>query len=134
MVNALVVEDEADIRGLLVLELQDRGYQVQEAGNGNVAMQIITERKPDIIFVDLMMPVMDGFELISNLRGNPKTSEIPVVLVTALKPHETRGQPRQWGVEYHLTKPWEPWALDAVLEQVLRNGGGQRSNAAKYIV
>ncbi len=75
MVNALVVEDEADSRGLLVLELQDRGYQVQEAGNGNIAMQIITERKPDIIFVDLMMPVMDGFELISNLRGNPTTSE-----------------------------------------------------------
>ena len=123
MANALVVEDELDILLLLVSELESKGHQVQGAGNGEIAMQRVREQKPDIIFVDIMMPVMDGFELISNLRKNPGTAGIPVVLVTALEPHETRSHPSGWGVEYHLTKPWTPWALDCVLERALRTSG-----------
>ena len=119
MINALVVEDERDIRQLLAVDLDERGYQVQEAHNGEIGLQRVREQKPDIIFVDIMMPVMGGMDFISNLRNNPATSGIPVVIVTALKPSETKGKPRQLGVEYHLTKPWEPWALDVVLTKVL---------------
>ena len=119
MINALVVEDEQDIREILALELGSRGYEVREAQNGEVAMQRINEKKPDIIFVDIMMPVMDGIELITWLKNNPRTAEIPTVIVTALKPHETRGKPRHFGIEYVLTKPWEPWALESVLARVL---------------
>ena len=134
MVNALVVEDEYANRRFLVFALEDRGYQVREAGDGEIAMQRISEQRPDVIFVDIMMPVMDGFELISILRGNPQTSGIPLVLVSAMDPYHTKGKARQFDVEHHLTKPWEPWALDAVLERALGNGGGKRSNAAKYII
>ena len=119
MTKALVVEDERDIRNLLVSDLKDRGYQVREAENGEIALQQIRELTPDIIFVDIMMPVMDGNDLIANLRSNAETSRIPLVIVTALKFHETRGQARMFGVEYQLTKPWEWWALDAVLTKVL---------------
>ena len=130
MVKALVVEDEQDIRQLLALELMGKGYQVQEAGNGEIALNRIREEKPDIIFVDVMMPVMGGFDLISKLRENPTTASIPVVLVTALNPHETRGQPRRFGVEFHLTKPWEPWALECVVKQALKpSAAGQMSKA-----
>ena len=122
MVNALVVEDENDIRQLLALDLAGKGHQVREAGNGEIALHRINEEIPDIIFVDIMMPVMGGFDLISKLKEDPATARIPVVLVTALSPHETRGQPRRFGVEYHLTKPWEPWALDSVLQLALRTG------------
>ncbi len=132
MINVLVVEDERDIRELLVLELENKGYQVRDADSGETAMQRVREQTPDIMFVDLMMPVMDGFDLISNLREDPSTSGIPVVLVTALHPHETRGQPRRLGVEHHLTKPWKPWALDCILEKVLRTGGGGTGGAVRY--
>ena len=132
MVKALVVEDEQDIRHLLVLELEGKGYQVREADNGETAMQRVREQTPDIIFVDIVMPVMDGFELISNLRDDPGTSGIPVVLVTVLHPHETRGQPKRLGVEYHLTKPWKPWALDCVLEMALRTGVRRTSDEVRY--
>ena len=132
MVKVLVVEDEQDIRELLVLELENKGYQVREAGNGETAMRRVREQTPDIIFVDIMMPFMNGFDLISNLREDPGTSGIPIVLVTALHPHETRGEPRRLGVEYHLTKPWKAWALDCVLEKVLRTGGGGTIDAVKY--
>ena len=130
MVKALVVDDEQDIRQLLALELMGKGYQVQEAGNGEIALNRIREEIPDIIFVDVMMPVMGGFDLISKLRENPTTASIPVVLVTALNPHETRGQPRRFGVEFHLTKPWEPWALECVVKQALKPAAaGQRSKS-----
>ena len=119
MINALVVEDERDIRQLMVAELVDRGYQVREAHDGEIALLRVKEQKPDIIFVDIMMPVMGGIDFISILRKNPETFRIPVVIVTVLKLDETRGKPRKLGVEYHLTKPWEPWALDAVLTKVL---------------
>ena len=118
MINALVVEDERDIRELLALELGSRGYEVREAQNGEVAIQRVNEQKPDIIFEDIMMPVMDGIQLITWLKNNPRTAQIPIVIVTALKPHETKGTPRHFGIEYLLTKPWEPWALESILRRV----------------
>lgn len=120
MLKALVVEDEEDIKQLLVDELEDKGYQVQEAGNGVIAMQRIREQIPDIIFADVMLPVMDGFNLISKLRERRETAKIPVVLVTVLNARDTEGRAGKLGVKHHLTKPWEPWALDFVLEQALK--------------
>ena len=118
MLNALVVEDEESIRSLLAEELTDRGYRVREAFNGVNALQHVREEIPDIIFVDIIMPVMDGFEFISTLRENPETSKIPVVLVSVLNPQETRGQPNLMGLKFHLTKPWESWAIDSVLNRI----------------
>ena len=122
MLNALVVDDEESIRSLLAEELKDRGYRVREAFNGVNAIQCVREEIPDIIFVDIIMPVMDGFEFISTLRENPGTSKIPVVLVSVLNPQETRGQAKEMGLKLHLTKPWESWALDSVLNQIFSPG------------
>ena len=122
MPKALVVEDEDSIRWILAAELEEKGYLVQEASSGAIALQRVGEQIPDVIFVDILMPFMDGFELISSLRDNPETSDVPVVLVTGLDPHETKGKPRQLGVKYHLTKPWEPWALDSVLRKIFNPG------------
>ena len=134
MIKALVVEDEEDIKHLLVEELEDKGFQVREADNGVIALQCVSERMPDIIFVDVLMPVMDGFVLISKLRENPETSGIPVVLVTAINAHEAKRKAGELGVKYHLTKPWEPWALDFVLEQALKPAGRGSKRDAKYQV
>lgn len=134
MAKTLVVEDENDIRQLLIMELAGRGHQVREAANGEIALNRVREEIPDIIFVDIMMPVMGGFDLIAKLRENPTTARIPVVLVSALKPHETKLQPRHFGVEYHLSKPWEPWALDSVLNRILRPVAADHNSKANTII
>lgn len=134
MLKALVVEDEEDIKQLLVDELEGKGYQVQEASNGVIALQRIREQIPDIIFADVMLPVMDGFNLISKLRERRDTAKIPVVLVTALNAHDTKARAGKLGVKHHLTKPWEPWALDFVLGQAMKPDGAWSKEEAKYQV
>ena len=119
MVRALVVEDEEDIRQLLVDELEDKGFQVREAADGVIALQSVSEKIPDIIFVDVKMPVMDGFLFISELQEDPETFQVPVVLVTAINVPEVTARAEALGVKNVLTKPWEPQALDLVISQAL---------------
>lgn len=123
MVNALVVEDEEGIRELLVEDLIGKGCNVRKANNGAVALQRVAEEKPDIIFVDVVMPVMDGLLFVSELRANPETAEIPVVMVTALSIPEAAAKAEALGIKHCLAKPWVPGALEHVLEQILEPSG-----------
>ncbi|MCH7841795.1 MAG: response regulator [Chloroflexi bacterium] len=124
MVNALVVEDEVDIRNLLVEQLRDKGCQVRKANNGAVALQRVSEQKPDIIFVDIVMPVMDGLLFISELQESPETTGIPVVLVTAVSLPDVTMRAVELGVKYRLAKPWEQKELDFVFDQALNLTNG----------
>ncbi len=117
MVYALVVEDEEDIRNLLVEQLEDKGCEVRKADNGAVALQRVRDQTPDIIFVDVNMPVMDGFLFISELQENPETFEIPVVVVTAIDIPEVTARAEALGVKLVLTKPWIQHELDLVIVQ-----------------
>ena len=92
------------------------------------------EQIPDIIFDDVMLLVTDGFTLISKLREGRDTARIPVVLVTALNARDTEVRAGKLGVKHHLTKPWEPWALDFVLEQALKSDCKWDTEKAKYQV
>jgi len=126
MLKALVVEDEEDIKQLLLEELEDKGYQVLEAGNGEIALQRVSEEIPDIIFADVFMPEMDGLDLIMRLKENPETSGIPVVMVTVMNARATEAKARELGVEHYLTKPWEPGELDLILDQAMKSGARSR--------
>ena len=117
MVYALVVEDEEDIRNLLVEQLEDKGCEVRKADNGAVALQRVRDQTPDIIFVDVNMPVMDGFLFISELQENPETFEIPVVVVTAIDIPEVMARAEALGVKLVLSKPWIQHDLDLVIAQ-----------------
>lgn len=117
MVYALVVEDEEDIRNLLVEQLQDKGCIVMKADNGAVALQRVSEQTPDIIFVDVNMPVMDGFLFISELQEHPDTFEIPIVVVTAINLPEVAERADALGVKLVLSKPWLQHELDLVIVQ-----------------
>ena len=119
MIYALVVEDEEDIRNLLVEQMEDKGCDARKANNGAVALQRVREQTPDIIFVDVNMPVMDGFLFISELQEHPETFEIPIVLVTAIAIPEVKKRADALGVKHVLTKPWEQKELDFVLKQAL---------------
>ncbi len=115
MVKALVVDDEEDIRNLLVEQLLDKGCEVRKASNGDVALQRVSEEIPDIIFVDIVMPVMDGILFVAELRKNPETSRIPVVLVSAIDLPGLQSRARSLGVNHLLSKPWDQEALDRML-------------------
>ena len=96
MLKALVVEDEEDIKQLLLEELEDKGYEVLLADDGEVALQRLSQETPDIIFVDVYMPVMDGLELITRIKGDPATARIPVVMVTVMNALATKKNPVSW--------------------------------------
>ncbi len=116
MVYVLVVEDEEDIRNLLVEQLLDKGCEVRKANNGDVALQRVSEEIPDIIFVDIVMPVMDGILFVAELRKIPETSGIPVVLVSAIDLPGLRSRARTLGVNHLLSKPWDQETLDRMLQ------------------
>ena len=126
MLIALVVEDEEDIKQLLLEELEDKGYQVREAGNGEIALQCISQETPDIIFADVFMPVMNGLDLILRLKENPETSGIPVVIVTVMNARATEAKARELGVKHYLTKPREQGEFDLVLDQAMNSGARGR--------
>lgn len=79
----LVVEDMPQIRGLLEVTLRFEGYPVESASNGEEALQKIQEETPALIITDILMPKMDGYAMVYNLRKNPETREIPVVFLSA---------------------------------------------------
>jgi CheY-like chemotaxis protein len=84
VITILIVDDDPSVRYLLRLILENEGYTVLEAGNGEAALAAISsETLPDIVMTDLMMPVMTGAELIVRLRSEPRTSKIPIVVVSS---------------------------------------------------
>jgi len=125
MTNVMIVEDDADIRNLLGEQLQDKRCNVWRTSNGANALRRLGEQIPDIIFVDIMMPVMDGIDLIAEIRKSRRTRDIPVVLVTAVSAPDVTLRAIELGVKYRLTKPWEQTELDSVFEQALGLKSGE---------
>jgi two-component system cell cycle response regulator len=124
--RVLVVDDIETNRRLLRVKLETRYYTVFEVTNGPEALNVATEEQPDIILLDVMMPVMDGFEVCRRLKANPNTSHIPVVMITALTDSEDRLRGLQAGTEDFLSKPIEDFALFARLDAL------KRYNAVAY--
>ena len=81
--TALVVDDLADNRALLRRMLEQEGWQVHEAENGEVALSAIEQEAPGVVLLDLMMPVMDGFEFVGHMRNRDPSGTIPIIVVTA---------------------------------------------------
>ena len=81
--SALVVEDDIGTRKMLGRMLEDYGLNVAEAGNGQVALDEVQKHSPGVIFLDLMMPVMDGFEFLEELQKTPEGRSIPIVVITS---------------------------------------------------
>ena len=102
--EVLVVEDDEDQRQLMRTILGARGWAVREAANGRLALDAITAELPDLILLDLMMPEMDGFELVAALQANAAWRAIPVVVVTALDLTAEDRQRLNGGVEHILSK------------------------------
>src|SRR6185369_9383952 len=88
----LVVDDDEDARRLIAAFLSDEGYEIRTAGNGREALDILTPFSPDLVILDLMMPVMDGMEFLDTIRADSRYRHLPVIIVTdkVLSPEEVR--------------------------------------------
>ncbi len=102
----MVVDDEQDMVDLIKTTLEAKGYGVQPAYNGQEAFNLLGEQKPDLIFLDIMMPQMDGLEVLTRLKGNPDTASIPVILLTAKVKYEDILGGYKMGADYYITKPY----------------------------
>ena len=104
MFKILIVDDEPDLRYLLRRVFERAGHVVTDAGHGEAALDVIQEALPDLVVTDMMMPVMDGAELIRRLRADPATAQIPILAVTG---------DAQLAVEADavLSKPWKSQQL-----------------------
>lgn len=101
----LVVEDNEMNRDMLVRRLQKRSFQVLSASNGEVALEIARKAKPDVILMDMRMPIMDGWTAVKKLKEMPETQAIPVIGVSANGMQEDRTQALAVGCVAYETKP-----------------------------
>ena len=119
MVRVLVIDDEAPIRLLCRVNLEAAGMEVREAEDGLVGLAAAREERPDVILLDVMMPGMDGWQVLEELLGDEQTQDIPIVFLTARA--ELRDQARGLelgGVDY-VTKPFNPLELAPLVENLL---------------
>src|SRR5258706_7603948 len=115
----LIAEDNAVNRELLRELLEMRGYAVVEACDGEEALRMIDETQPDLVLLDIGMPVLDGFAVARKIRENPRLSSLPVVAVTAYAMQGDREKILNSQFDGYLSKPVNPRALAEELERLL---------------
>lgn len=116
----LVVEDEGAIRDMLAFNLGRAGYQVIPAANGREARAAIADGRPDVVLMDWMLPDVSGLELTRQLKRDPETREIPVIMVTARVEEDDRVAGLDGGADDYITKPFSSRELEARIKAVLR--------------
>lgn len=104
-IKILVVDDEEEVRKLISDFLSSEGYQIYTASNGKEALKIISEKEPDIVLIDYMMPELDGISLCKTIKNNPDTIDMGVILITGINDMETRLKGLSAGADDFLNKP-----------------------------
>ena len=105
--NVLVAEDDKDLRRLLQFDLESGGFKVRLAENGKVALDMIRAKKPDCIILDVMMPVMDGFEACKRLKSINSTRDIPIIFLTARGATEDKVKAMGFEADDYMIKPFD---------------------------
>ena len=119
MPRVLVVDDEVNIVRLIQVNLERQGYQVETANNGAQALAKIRESRPDLLVSDVMMPEMDGFELLANVRRDPVLNDLPVIMLTAKAQDADVMRGYTHGADMYLTKPFNPAELITFAKRIL---------------
>jgi two-component system alkaline phosphatase synthesis response regulator PhoP len=114
----LAVDDERHIVRLVQVNLERAGYQVVTAFDGKEALQKVESENPDLVVLDVMMPYMDGFEVLQTLRKNQSTRDLPVIMLTAKAQDADVFRGWQSGVDCYLTKPFNPMELIAFVKRI----------------
>src|SRR5919202_2199786 len=119
----LAVDDERHIVRLVEVNLQRAGYYVVTAYDGREALEKVKTEHPDLVVLDVMMPYMDGFEVLKNLKADPVTAEIPVIMLTAKAQDADVFRGWQSGVDCYLTKPFNPMELLTFVKRIFDSVG-----------
>ena len=120
MSHVLIVEDEPAISAVLKYNLEADGYSVSEARDGEEAITQINEQIPDLILLDLMLPLIPGIEVCRYIRRNPGTQNTPVIMITARGEEEDRIRGLNTGADDYIVKPFSPAEVLARMRAVLR--------------
>jgi DNA-binding response OmpR family regulator len=121
----LIVEDHATMREAMRLVLEGEGFAIEEAGDGQTALEAISERPPDLLFLDLNIPGVSGVDVLQAAKADPGfTGRIIVVTATG---EEGRAAALRLGADEYFTKPFSPTALLRTVEQVLAGGGSREA-------
>lgn len=116
----LVVDDQFGNRDSLEAFLQGEGYITESAGSGEHALRMIRQRQPDLILLDITMPGIDGFEVARQIKSDPDTAGIPIIMVTAHTSGSSRLVGLGVGAEDYLTKPFNPSELALKVRNLLQ--------------
>lgn len=116
----LVVDDNPDTRHVVRWGLERWGYRVVEAGDGRQALEVAVASRPDVVLMDLAMPVVDGFDAIRSIRQHPELGGLPVIAVTAFDRAVSRDGADAAGCDHYLSKPIDFNRLEVLLEKITR--------------
>ena len=127
----LVCDDERHIVRLIQVNLERQGYQVVTAYDGKEGLEKVKSEKPDMVVLDVMMPYMDGFEVLKHIRRDPETESLPVIMLTAKAQDKDVFEGYHYGADMYLTKPFNPMELISFVKRIGRgesdnDGGGKR--------
>lgn len=116
----LVIEDDPDIRELILYALGKEGYQTEQAASGEAGLKLAKEAKPDLIILDIMLPGIDGLEVLRKLKHEPKLRPVPVLIASARGEETDIVAGLELGADDYVTKPFSPRVLVARVRTALR--------------
>lgn len=121
MKKILIIDDKDEIRNLIRVVLSEYGFTIQEAGNGQMAVQMMRDQCPDLVICDINMPGMDGYETLSAVRDSSATAPIPFILMTGNVSRDGFRRGMVCGADDYLVKPFTPDELvEAVMSRLAR--------------
>lgn len=120
MSKILIIDDEPAIREVIRFALEAADFQALEAGHASEARNLIIAENPDLILLDLMLPGRSGLELARQLKQNPKTRDLPIIMLTAKSQEQDKIAGLEMGADDYITKPFSPKELLARIKAVLR--------------
>lgn len=124
MASILLIDDTASVLAALEYCLKSVGYEVLVAGDGRTGLQLAAERRPDLVMLDLEMPVMNGVAVCRALKADPELSRIPVLMMTGQATQEARRQALAAGAIVVMSKPFDLEALEATVARCVNEAGG----------
>ena len=128
--KVLVCDDERHIVRLIQVNLEREGYKVVTAYDGKEGLEKVRTEKPDLMVLDVMMPYMDGFEVLKALRRDADTAELPVIMLTAKAQDRDVFEGYTYGADMYLTKPFNPRELISFVKRI--SSGGNDGGSSRY--
>lgn len=120
MSKIVVAEDDRAVARLIKFKLERAGYQVEVAEDGAKAVEVVSAARPDLVLLDVMMPVLDGYQVLKRIKGNPDVKEIPVIMLTARGQEKDIVKGIEMGSLDYIVKPFRPAELLARVNRVFQ--------------